>query len=318
MANKSSLHKLMAISYHVEMVIRRLYRNSFINKLIPKSKVRKNEIVTRPFKFDTIIKYLQKIGVKQGEILIVHSAYKPLKASGLSPDSIVDALLELVGTKGTLVMPVIRKYQASPSEKELLTANISDITFEYNVKESKVWTGIISKMLMNKEKAITSRFPLNTITALGPEASNMMKDELKEDLPAPNGLHSPWKYCTDKNAWVVSLGTDLAHSLTMIHTVEDVKKNNWPVKNWYRNVKFKIIDDDFQIEKTVLERHPRWGMLHFGERTLSKDLIRDKIIESVEIEGVLVESLKSKSLYEYLNDRNDKGYPYFWLRKHLK
>ena len=250
--------------------------------------------------------------------MIVHSVYKPLKSSGLIPVEIVDSLLSLVGLTGTLVMPVIRKYPESPSEDEALTKDISNTVFEYNVKESKVWTGIIPKTLMNKEEALTSRIPINTLTALGPDASEMFKDELNDELPAPNGKHSAWKYCVDKDAWVISLGTDLTHSLTMIHTAVYVKKDKWPVQNWYRKKNFKIMDGDFQIEKIVLERHPRWGMLQFGERTLSKDLIRDGVIKSKEIEGVLVESLKSSVLFDYLNNKNQNGYPYFWIKKYLK
>jgi len=318
MANKSNIQKIMAFSPHVEMIIRRLFHSRYINFLIPKGNFRKNDVANKEFNFDNIIKYLKGIGVKSGDILIVHSAYKPLKASGLSPASIIDALIGLVGPDGTLVMPVIRMYFDKTSGVDILSENIDNIVFEYNVKESKVWTGILPKTLMNRKEAVISRFPLNTMAAVGSHAKEMFERELIEDIPAPNGANSAWKYCVDKNAWVISLGTDLAHSLTMIHTSEDVKMNDWPIKNWYRKVKFKITDGDFQIEKTVLQRHPKWGMLHFGERILSKDLIKDEIIKSVDVQGVLVESLKSKSLFEYLNDRNYKGYPYFWINKFLK
>src|SRR5690606_3050777 len=190
--------------------------------------------------------------------------------------------------------------------------------FTYDVKKSKVWTGIIPKLMMERKEAVTSRFPLNSITAIGSEATKMMEKELLEERPAPNGVNSSWKYCTDKNAWVVSLGTDLTHSLTIIHTVEDVKKDEWPVKNWYREVAFEIIDEDFKTTKTVLERHPRWGTMHFGERKLCSDLIENNIMTTKYIDGVLIESLRAKPLYDFMNSKNEKGYPYFWLNKHLK
>ena len=317
MANTGFLQRLMGASYHIEMIIRRLYRNSFISGIIPKVKNKKYG-VHPPFDFKHIITHLKSIGIKKGDILIVHSAYRPLKASGLKPDEIIDQLLDLIGPNGTLVMPVIRGYPESPPEHLALKTDISNIIFEYNVKKSKVWTGILPITLKNRKGSVTSRFPLNTVTAFGHHASDMIKNELNDDYSTPNGINSAWKYCTDKNAVVISLGTDLTHSLTMIHTAEDVDPGNWPVKNWYREVKFNIVDDHFQFTTTVLERHPKWGMLHFGERKLSKDLIRDNIITSVEIEGLLVESLRSKNLFDYLNAKNSNGYPYFWLRKHIK
>jgi len=315
MANSTILKKIMGLTPNAEMIIRRVYRSSFFPKMI---KQKKNNNSLEPINFDNIVQYLQSIGIKKGDILIVHSAYGALKPSGLSPNQIVDNLISIVGPTGTLAMPVIRKYAESPNEEDALTASVENILFTYDVQNSPVWTGILPKTLMQKEGAVTSRFPLNTLTAIGKEAKAMMWNNLEGNLPAPNGVNSPWKYCTDKNAWVVSIGTDLTHSLTMIHTAEDVKKLDWPVKNWYRKKKFKIIDGDFETEKIVLERHPKWGMLHFGERKLCADLISNKIMQSVNVEGVLIESLRAQNLYQFLNSRNKKGYPYFWVSQYLK
>ena len=317
MANTGKLKKIMGATPHAEMLIRRLYRNSLINQILYRKVKKKKTITPLKFDFSDVLNHLKSIGVKEGDLLIVHSAYRPLKGSGLSPEGIVDQLLSYVGSTGTLAMPVIRKYPESPQESEALTADISNITFLYDVHHSKVWTGIIPKTLMQKEGAVTSRFPLNTLTALGPLAKEMMENNLKGNLPTPNGINSSWNYCTNQNAWVVSIGTDLTHSLTMIHTAEDVKKYNWPIKNWYREKKFRIVDGDFECEKVVLERHPRWGMLHFGERKLCNDLINDGIMKSTSVNGVLIESLRSKNLFDYLNSRNEKGYPYFWVNKYL-
>lgn len=319
MSNSSKLQKVMAVSPHVEMIVRRLYRSELGMRLFKKNaKPKKTKSETKvSLNLEHVKSYLQGIGIKHGDILIVHSAFGPFKNTGLSPDDIIDFLLELVGKEGTLVMPVIRKYPESPSEEEALYADISNIEFTYDLKNTPVWTGIIPRTLMNRKDAVISKFPINTVTALGPDAELMIKDELKGDLPSPNGVNSAWKYCTDKDAWVISLGVDLTHSLTMIHTAEDVKKENWPIKGWYREKKFKIVDGDNAINKTVLERHPRWGMLHFGERTLCQDLINDDVMKSDVVEGVVIESLKSASLYDYLNNKNRRGYPYFWVNKYL-
>jgi aminoglycoside 3-N-acetyltransferase len=318
MSNKSILQKLMGWSPSLEMLIRRLYRNKLLNLLFLQFNFRKNVITEEHFDFTEVINYLKSIGVKMGDILIVHSAFKPLKPSRLTPDQIIDELLNLVGESGTLVMPVIRKYSYNDNDQENLSENLSELIFDYDVRSTEVFTGIIPMKMMIRSNAVTSRFPLNTITAIGSDAKRMVEKELIEDLPAPNGLNSAWKYCMDRNAWVVSLGTDLTHSLTMIHTVEDVNKNNWPVRNWYRELTFKIIDGEFQMIKTVKERHPKWGMFHFGERKLCRDLLKNGIMTSVDVKGVLIEALRSKTLFDYLVEKNANGYPYYWLGKNLK
>lgn len=319
MPNNSGLNRLMGASPHIEMVVRRLYRSAMFNSMLQKFKgQRSKDTGNNSIDFEKILARIREIGVSHGDILIVHSGYRPLKGSGLSPSEIVNSLKDLVGDRGTLVMPVIRKYPESPPETESLTADVSDIKFTYDVQNSRVWTGIIPKTLMQMRGSLTSRFPLNTVTANGPHAAAMIANNLEGDLPTPNGAHSSWKYCTDHNAWVISLGVDMAHSLTMIHTAEDVKKERWPIDGWYRKKHFDIVDGDFKLSKTVLERHPKWGMLHYAERTLCVDMIESGLMRSEEVEGVVLESLRSQSLYDFLNSKNKNGYPYYWLGKSLR
>lgn len=317
MANQGALQKIMGVSSSIEMIVRRVYWNKTISKFMGSKSYRKNTLSYSKINFNNVIEHLRQSGIQNGDILIVHSAFGPLKSSGLSPDEIIDKLIDLVGSSGTLCMPVIRKY----SEHDMIDSSNDQFATQkitkYNTRTSKVWTGILPRTLMRRDQAVISRFPLNTLCALGHEAEAMMQNELNDELPAPNGVGSAWKYCTDHNAWVISIGTDLTHSLTMIHTAEDVLKSGWPVKDWYNERVFEITDDHHKIIKTVLERDRRWGMLHFGERKLSRDLLKDNILASNRIDGLLVEHLESRSLFEYLNEKNSSGYPYFWLNRFL-
>jgi len=70
--------------------------------------------------------------------------------------------------------------------------------------------------------------------------------------------------------------------------------------------------------KTINERRPKWGKLHFAERLFAKDLLNDNIMKSDLVDGLLIESLKAKKLYNYMNSKNKYGYPYFWLKKQSK
>jgi aminoglycoside 3-N-acetyltransferase len=324
MANESLLNKVMGRSPSAEMMVRRLYRNSLLNGFLKKFKKKSAptkmqiEAPVSSGNFDDILQELRKQGVQKGDILIVHSAYSALKAYKLSPEQIVEKLFSLVGDQGTLAMPVIRKYPEEPDESVALTAPVDQIQFVYDVRKSPVWTGAIAKALMARPDAVISRFPLNSMAAIGKEAAEMMRNNLAGDLEAPNGPSSSWMYCANRNAWVVALGTDLTHSLTMIHTAEDGDIKRWPVQNWYRTKRFKIIDGEFTTNKTVLERHPKWGMLHYGERKLCQDLIDNRVMSSSKIDGVTVEVLRAQNLIGFLNQKNKNGYPYFWVGSYLK
>ena len=48
---------------------------------------------------------LRRIGVVEGDGLIAHCSFKPMRAAGLSPDMMIDAILDVLGEEGTLMMP---------------------------------------------------------------------------------------------------------------------------------------------------------------------------------------------------------------------
>jgi aminoglycoside 3-N-acetyltransferase len=265
-------NKIACISPNIEVLLRLIYWNNvnILSRFKPRFHSRQKEAVI-PVDFKRIKEVLKKGGVKNGSLLIVHSSYDSLKCTGLSPDEIIDALLELIGEEGTLAMPVIRRYKEQPRKgKEYITYNTDTIVCTYNVQKTPVVTGIIPYYLMLREDSVTSRHPLSTMTAIGPLARAMMEHNLDGDKPSSHGPNSSWKYCLDHNSLVIGLGIDLVHSLSIMHVAEE-SFSDWPVKDWYRERQFKIQDKDFKTDIAVKERKPKWGTLYFAEKNLKKN-----------------------------------------------
>lgn len=317
MANTGTKNKILSLSPYVELFVRYIYWKNilFFSKYsTPKKKYIPNNITN----FSKIIDYLKNYGIQNGDTLLVHSSYGNLKCTQKKPTEIISELTNLIGKNGTLVMPAIRKYDEEPNKKDYLHSDLSNIISTYNVKESKVFTGILPSTMLQMENAVISRFPTNTLVAIGPLSQKMMENNLSGYLPTPCGPNSSWKFCLDNDSYIIGLGVDLTSCLTMIHLAEDIDEERWPIKNWYRTRTFKIIDKDFEDTITIKERHPKWGALHWAGRTLCKDLIKNDILHSIKIDGILVEIIRSKELISFLNSKNEKGYPYFCVKKHLK
>lgn len=312
MPNLSLVQKIFAISPHVEMFARRVYWMN-VKSLSQKAKKAKTVTSIQDVDFSKIKDFLKTSGIKNKDLLVVHSAFSALKGCKMKPDGVLDELIELIGTEGTLAMPAMPKFKNQVAVDEYLTKDTSDVVYEYDVQKTKISTGLLPGFLNKREGAIRSRHPINTMVALGPLSETITNGNLDGDSPLACGTNSSWKKCVDNDAFVIGLGTDLTHSLTMIHVAEDVLDEKWPVKEWYRDKKFIIKDGDFQEERTLRERVPKWGALHYGERTLCKDLINSGIMKSAVIDGVIVEVLKAKELIAFLNSKNASGYPYFWV-----
>lgn len=316
MANSGLINRVLSLSPNLELLVRRIYWKS--PRLFKKFRAKRNSInKSKLTDFNKIIDALKEFGVKEGNVLIVHSSFIALEETRKSPNQIIEELLALVGKLGTLAMNSARIFPEELRAGNYLIRNMNDIVPVYNIKKSKVWTGALPLFMLRHKQAEISKFPINPMVAIGKKAAAMMEYNLEGEFKTGCGKNSSWKYCVDHDAIVVGIGVDLTHSVTMLHVAED-SHANWPIQNWYRDAKYLIVDGDKETVISVKERDPKWGALHFAERTLCKDLIEQGILQTKEVDGVLVEALQAKVFIDYLNNKNQAGYPYFRLNKYLK
>jgi aminoglycoside N3'-acetyltransferase len=266
--------------------------------------------------FNQIIDFLRKSGVAESSIMIVHSSYELLSRFELNPDEVNQKLLNLVGKDGTLVMPAIRRFKEEGSVKESLKKNLDEIICTYNVQKSFMVSGLLPYYLTKMPESFISRFPLNPVVAVGAHAEIMTKSNLNGSFPTPHGPNSAWKYCHDNNAFVVGLGVEMPHFLTIIHVNEECD-TDWPIKGWYQKRKFIIEDKDFKTEMEIFERKPKWGRLYYAEKKLRKDLINNGILVLENIAGLEISIINSKLLIAFLKNNKRKGYPYYVEKKYL-
>ena len=267
--------------------------------------------------WDKVEDFIRRRGVSAGSLIIVHSSGAALKPTGQSPAQIVDKLIEMVGASGTLAMPAFPKYEGEPQGIDRVRADVSDLELVYDVQKSVPWTGALPQRLMRRPGAVRSRHPLNTMVAVGALARQMMENNLTGERPLPCGPDSSWKFCADHEAIIVALGVDMAHSLTMIHVAEDAYEREWPVRDWYRDRKFQVVDDGVTANVVVRERHPWWAA-HYAERTLSRDLKHNGLMASTQIDGILVETVAADELLRFLAQRRPQAYPYFMIPRDKK
>jgi len=312
---------ILSFAPWIEVVVKNFYwRSKIVNKLLASRTKRRITVEpqapSEPLEFERILDALDGLGVRRGGIMVVHSSMSSLQSTKLTAKEVCAQLLGFLGSTGTLAMPAIPLYRDEPTGPERLTDSICAKSLTYDVRRTPPWTGALPKALMGYPGAIRSRHPLNSMVAVGPDAAAMMEKNIEGARPLACGSGSSWKYCADRDAAIVCIGVDSAHSLTMIHVAEDCWCDEWPVADWYRERKFHVKDGNFESDLTVLERRPRWA-INYAERTLQKDLLRMKIIRVETVAGVRIEVCSSARLVEYLKSRRASAYPYwipFWHR----
>lgn len=256
-----------------------------------------------------LFSYVDSLGIKNGDILVVHSSMRKLAQFGLSPKEIIDWLLELVGPDGTLCMPAFPSFSSDDYNVDRVTG---ENVITYDVLKTPCWTGILTNLFLQYPEVIRSEFPYNPLAAIGRHAKSMMKDNLLADKP--HGKHSAWEYCVNHNAKFIFLGCPMSHSLTLVHVREDLDEF-FPIPDWYIKQKYNIISENTLKEISIWERDQKWSKYFselFGERNiLKKGLASKHIIGSTPITYIP----DSSQLKEYWFEKEIADMDYYRVPK---
>jgi aminoglycoside 3-N-acetyltransferase len=310
------ISKLFELFPVAEVFVRNLYwRLSWVQNIVSKTGAGKDiPIPQTSFSGAQLLATLRQMGIREDDIVVVHSSMRELAPTGLTSTEILHLLSTELCPKGTIVCPTFPLYAKEPKGKERMTKDISNQVFVYDVQKTRTWTGELGRALMATPGARRSIHPLNTITAYGAAVDQIFANEKIDNIDLPCGRNSTWASLAKMNAKIIMLGVDLTHSLTMIHVAEDCYEAEWPVKGWYRKRLFKIINQGNTNLVSVRERHPKWAM-SYAERKLSRDLFSMGIAEKFTTGSLAITVVESKSLIEFLGSKRKQAYPYYltWL-----
>lgn len=214
---------------------------------------------------------LGALGVQSGMTLLVHSSLSRMGWISGGPVAVILALEELLGEKGTLVMPTHTGALSDPAEwrnppvpeawwetiRETMPAYVPALTPSYKM-------GLIPETFRKQEGVVRSGHPQTSFAARGSQAAFVTEDHA---LTSSMGEQSPLARIYDLEGWVLLLGVGHANN-TSLHLAE--YRANWPGKNdmrlgapiyvegqrewvWFYDVDGD--DSDFAVLGTDFERH---------------------------------------------------------------
>lgn len=261
--------------------------------------------------FEEIIDFLNLCGIGRGSLVVMHSSYGTLKPISLDHKGIINRLIQFVGIDGTLAAPVIRCYpeEMNLSKKDVFNGKCADLICTYDVKNTPIWSGILSKTIMDYEGSVTSRHPLNPMTAVGKYATPMMEHNIDGILPSAHGPNSSWKFCVDHDAYILYLGVDFGHHITMQQVVNESYVKHQP-KDFFYKRKFIIKDGNFMQELWVNERKKNMTV-NLPELCVREDVIKSGIMKLTNIKGIPICVCRAKELIDFFTSQR-QYYPYYF------
>ncbi len=155
--------------------------------------------------FHDIVAGLEAIGLREGMNLLVHSSLRSFGYVQGGPDTVIDAILHVLGDSGTLVVPT------------LSFRSIDEGAPFFHAKNTPSDCGIITEILRQRPGALRSLHPVSSVAALGPNAGFLT--ESHKDTPCD--LNSPYGRLLSLNGYSLFLGVGFG-SNSMFHVAEEM------------------------------------------------------------------------------------------------
>lgn len=230
--------------------------------------------------------------------------------AGLSASAwLLGQLKQFVGAEGTLCMPTHPKYVENPG----FMYDKSTLVLTYDVRRTPSNVGLLSELFRRQPGCQRSEHPLSAVAARGPLAEILLRDNLNVERPLPHGIWSPYYRICQHGGLVVGIGLSLIKAMTILHVAEEVADRDWPVKQFFYERRFVVIDAlGGQREVTVRERRPEF-VRSLMLNDVRRDLSREGLLKEFSVGGVACAIADAQGVYQYMHDRQQRStYPYLW------
>jgi aminoglycoside 3-N-acetyltransferase len=155
------------------------------------------------------------LGLCAGDVAMVHSSLSSIGYVVGGADAVIDALLEVVGQTGTVIMPTLVRGGLSVEERFRI----------WDIDKSPSDVGRITEAFRRRPESVRSWHPTHAVSAIGPLAQELTKDH-RHASGRPSPWHdaafaadSPWEKMCDLGARYMFLGTNY-RTCTLFHYVQ--------------------------------------------------------------------------------------------------
>ena len=150
------------------------------------------------------------LGVRPGDVLLVHSSLKSLGRAECTPRDVIEALLSAVGEEGTLLMPALSYATVGPRPRQ---------TTSFDVLRTKSCIGAVPEFFRTMAGVARSVHPTHSVCGIGARAAEMLADHHLDTTPC--GEHSPFRRLPLAGGKLLMLGCGLRPNTSM-HGVEEL------------------------------------------------------------------------------------------------
>ena len=167
---------------------------------------------------------INKLFLKEGVDVIVHTSYEALLYWGLSPKQVINIIRDVIGSEATLVMPTFTKINSIDFINSKET---------FDVQKTPTQMGFINEIFRRMPGVIRSLDPFKSFAAIGPKADEYTKEHHLSVYSYDK--FSPLYKLMENKGIVIGLGVPL-NNLTIVHTIENLYGEEFPISVYNSNI----------------------------------------------------------------------------------
>jgi aminoglycoside 3-N-acetyltransferase len=260
-------------------------------------------IADRFFAYDreALASALRQLGVKPGDTLMVHSAFRFSSGFQGSPQDIIQALLEVLGDTGNLMMVSM---PFGGSAYEYLQGNPV-----FDVRKTPSRMGILSEIFRRRKDVVRSLHPTHPVLACGPRASWLVEGH--ERCPYPCGKGTPFDKLRQLGGKTLFFDVPL-NTFTFIHFIEDHIKEHLPVALYVDTpLRARVVDADgraFTVETYAFSREAAAAR---SPDLLQQALERDGLVHKARIGRTALMLVEVEAALKTVERMVARGQPFY-------
>jgi aminoglycoside 3-N-acetyltransferase len=180
---------------------------------------------------DRIIRDLRRIGVRKGDHIAVTLSLKSIGHVDGGPTTFIDAMLETLGSNGTLLMNTFtRTFPLSMIPSDFISDR----------RTTPVWTGLVPETLRKRKDSTRSPHPSFSVTAIGKLAQHLTKDHNEN-----SNLFMPYSRLAEAGGKYLCIG--LGNRLVAIRHEAQRLAGLFNLVHQWRGVKYKDFEGKVMI-----------------------------------------------------------------------
>jgi len=167
---------------------------------------------------DDLLATLRRLGVRSGDVMLVHSSYDRFAGFSGKPSDVLRVLQEAITPAGTILMPTLP-----------FTGTAVDYVSRgsiFDVQRTPSQMGLLTELFRRSPEVSRSVHPTHPVAAWGRRAMYMLANHHLARTPCGEG--TPFARLLEQDGRILLLGTDIG-SVTFFHYIEEVLEPSMPM-----------------------------------------------------------------------------------------